>query len=130
MWQLTPRVYLILGITGVGLVVPGATPGTVVGEVPGGSAVVVPSGVGDSGKPGKAEPKVSSLKKIVSLLMIFCLLFKDAGPSGTAQPGMVQSAKHHILQLQHRGHNCTIIFLISCQQSSHVVCIAYTPTSY
>lgn len=73
MWQLTPRVYLILGITGVGIAVPGATPGTVVSGVPDGSAVVVPSGVGDSGKPGKPEHKVSSLKIIVSLLMILYL---------------------------------------------------------
>lgn len=66
MWLLTPCVYLTLGITGVGLAVPGATPGTVVSGVPDGSAVVVPSDVGDYGKPGKAEHKVSSLKKIVS----------------------------------------------------------------
>lgn len=38
----------VSGITGVGLAVPGATPGTGVGGVPGGSAVVVPGATGAS----------------------------------------------------------------------------------
>lgn len=45
--------FLALGVTGVGLAVPGATPGTgQVGGVPGGSAVLVPGGTGVPVKPG------------------------------------------------------------------------------
>lgn len=51
---LTSRVPLSSGVTGEGLVVPGATPGTGVGGVPDGSAVLVPGGTGVPGKPGKA----------------------------------------------------------------------------
>lgn len=50
---LTSCVPLSGGITGVGLGVPGATPGTAVGGVPDGSVVVLPGGTGVPGKPGK-----------------------------------------------------------------------------
>lgn len=38
---------LVLGITGVGFGVPGATPGTGIGGVPDGAAVVVPGATGE-----------------------------------------------------------------------------------
>lgn len=51
---LTSCVPLADGLTGVGLAVPGATPGTASTGVPDGSAVVVPGGTGVPLKPGKA----------------------------------------------------------------------------
>lgn len=45
---LTSRECPVSGITGVGLAVPGATPGTGVSGVPDGSAVVVQSGTGNA----------------------------------------------------------------------------------
>lgn len=51
---LTSRECPVSGITGVGLAVPGATPGTGVSGVPDGSAVVVPSGTGGAVTPGNA----------------------------------------------------------------------------
>lgn len=50
----TSCVPLTGGVTGIGLAVPGATPGTTFGGVPDGSVVVVPDGTGVPGKPGKA----------------------------------------------------------------------------
>lgn len=46
----------LTGVTGVGLAVPGATPGQAVSGGPDGSAVAVPDGTGVPGgvKPGKA----------------------------------------------------------------------------
>lgn len=41
-------VLLVSGITGVGFAVPGATPGTGIGGLPDGSAVVVPGATGAS----------------------------------------------------------------------------------
>lgn len=48
--------FLSGGLAGVGLDLPGATPHTAIGGVPGGSAVVVPGGTGVpvAGKPGRA----------------------------------------------------------------------------
>lgn len=51
---LTSRECPVSGITGVGLAVPGATPGTGVSGVPDGSAVVVQSGTGGAVTPGNA----------------------------------------------------------------------------
>lgn len=51
---LTSSAFFALGVTGVGLAVPGATAGTGVSGVPDGSAVGVPGGTGVPGKPGKA----------------------------------------------------------------------------
>lgn len=56
---LTSCVPLVGGVTGVGLGVPGATPGTVISGVPDGSVVVVPGGTGVPVKPGKAQNTVS-----------------------------------------------------------------------
>lgn len=58
---LTSRVPLSSGVTGEGLVVPGATPGTGVGGVPDGSAVLVPGGTGVPGKPGSSIHNVFTL---------------------------------------------------------------------
>ena len=92
---------LTLGITGAGLAVPGATPGTGVGGVPDGSAVVVPGGTGVPGKPDKAQNTAFLLDYhyyildyhffSFALLMTFiAFIAKDVGPSGTPKPGTVK----------------------------------------
>lgn len=86
-----------LGVTGEGLVVPGATPITGVSGVPDGSAVVLPGGTGVPVKQGKASNMVyyfflDFLRLALCFVNDLFIAFtaKDSGLGGTPQPGTVK----------------------------------------